>query len=135
MTDRCVSVERLLEPTGEDRLHLIECTKCAELARDVAEISERAAALDPQGWAEDLAPTVDVEAALASVLRQADRIPTSRRQPLLVQFATSLAAAAVLFSLTAPSLLRWRVETSPTAQASGGVPLQGVFWTTVAAGP
>jgi hypothetical protein len=77
---------------------------------------------------------VDVEAALASLLRQADRSPPSRRQPLLVQFATSLAAAAVLFSVAAPSLLRWRVERSPTAQAQGGVPLQGVFWTSATAG-
>ena len=135
MSDRCVSIECLLEPTDEDLDHLARCAECADLASDLASLRGRAAALDSDGWAGEAAPAVDVEAALACVLAQADRIPSRTRRPLLVQLATSLAAAAVLFSLAAPSLLRWRVESSPSAQAGGGEAMQGVFWTTVAPGP
>ncbi len=126
----CITVDRWLEPSEADRRHVNECSDCAELARELDLVRAHAAELSPAGWGANPAPAVDVDAALASVFRQADFLPPARtKRPLFVQVATTLAAAALLFSVAAPSLLRWRVETSSRDQAVRSAPLSGVFWT------
>ena len=143
MTNSCLAIDALLDDLSDDaQAHLAACSTCRDLAQDVASVRSMAQALPADGWAGGSAPSVDVEAALANVLagtRPARARPVRvrpRARPLLLRLASSLAAAAVLLSIAAPSLLRWRIEAAP-AQSETVSGLQGlearVFWTTVGA--
>jgi hypothetical protein len=130
----CVSVEAWMDPSDDERRHVASCPQCQGLVQDVQTLRELARRLPESGWAGESAPVVDVEAALASVLSCSDRLSVRRqRAPRVLQFASSLAAAAVLLSTAAPSLLRLRIDAQPTAQAPqqlSGVTPNSIFWTT-----
>jgi hypothetical protein len=130
----CITVEAWMDPSDEERRHVASCAECQALTQEVEAVRELARLLPPSGWAGEPGPDVDVEAALASVLSGGRQAPRRRRAPRVLQFASSLAAAAVLFLTVAPSLVRWRIDSQPTAQApqqlSGAATANTIFWTT-----
>lgn len=116
-----------LDPLAEE--HLAGCFSCRERAAFATELAALGAG-DPGGWAGRPAPEVDVEAALGRVLQLA----RARRARPAAALAAAVAAAAVVLiaALTAPLVLRLRLDGSgpaapPALAASGESSL--LFWT------
>lgn len=109
--------------------HLATCPACARAADEVHAVRRFTRELPANAWGAGPLVEVDVEAALAAVLARADaphRLPVNR----LLPWASSVAAALLLFSLVAPAFLRARVEGTLEARAAGGgAPGSVVFWT------
>jgi hypothetical protein len=143
VNERCLEVVELLEPSEGAREHLLRCSECRELAREVEAVRREARALDPASWAGGPPVTVDVEAALSRLLAadaaSARRPAHGARRSRVIPLAGALAAALLLFSLVAPFLLRLRIDTPPTARVPSAWlelerPSHAVFWTTPATG-
>jgi anti-sigma factor RsiW len=132
----CITAEACLELSEEELQHVAACPDCQALREEIQAIRALAHGLPASGWAGEPAPQLDVDAALRTVLRGPVRHSTRRRPrraARVLQFASSLAAAAVLLSVAAPTLLRWRIDAQPTSQASQGldsVAVGSIFWTT-----
>lgn len=133
----CITVEACLELSEEERHHVASCSDCQALSEEVQAIRALARGLPEAGWAGGSAPQIDLDAALRNVLRSPDRETTRgrprRRRTRVLRFASSLAAAAVLLSVAAPTLLRWRIDAQPMSRASQDLDLVAVgsiFWTT-----
>lgn len=132
----CLALEELLDALdgGEAPVHVAGCAACQALFEELRAVQAAARDLPPSGWAGGMGPGVDVEAALAAVLRRHAR----RRLPLrLVRLTSAAAAVLVTGALGAPLLLRRRIEseaaTPPFATASAApwhhAPARTVFWT------
>jgi hypothetical protein len=130
MTDHITVEDWLDQPTETARAHVGTCVECRALSDDLDAVRVAARALPADGWAGALPLELDVEGALAEVLAAAT---PQRRAPAILRFASSLAAATLLFSSAAPSLMQWRLEASPTtahaSQALAPTP-SSIFWTT-----
>ena len=133
-----INAEDWLEPSEGTRLHVANCSPCMDLATDLDLVRGFARDLEPDSWGGGPPVRVDVEAALFTVLSEADTRTHLRRasRTKALRLTSSFAAALMLFSLGAPFVLRLRIETPPTAQLPQLESSEGssIFWTTWGSG-